>query len=173
MKVSSTITARSQAIWISLPPPTQTPLIRASVGLPMRRIAVTPVVHRAEPLPVLALVADEAVLGPRAQVRADAERTAGAGQHDDADVVVVGGVLAGAGELPEHRPVEGVQDLRPVEGDRRARRRLLVQDRLEAELLGGAGGRLVKGRQVDRVRHAHLGGVLPGRAERRRSRRPP
>ena len=42
MKASSTITARSQAICSSLPPPTQMPLIRATVGLPIRRIAVTP-----------------------------------------------------------------------------------------------------------------------------------
>ena len=43
MNASSTITARSQAIWSSFPPPTQMPLIRATVALPIRRSAVTPV----------------------------------------------------------------------------------------------------------------------------------
>ena len=42
MNAWSTITARSQAIWSSLPPPTQTPLMRATVGLPILRRAVTP-----------------------------------------------------------------------------------------------------------------------------------
>ena len=37
MKASSTITARSQAICSSLPPPTAIPLIRAKVGLPISR----------------------------------------------------------------------------------------------------------------------------------------
>ena len=37
MNASSTITARSQAICSSLPPPTAIPLIRASVGLPISR----------------------------------------------------------------------------------------------------------------------------------------
>ena len=37
MKASSTITARSQAICSSLPPPTAIPLMRASVGLPISR----------------------------------------------------------------------------------------------------------------------------------------
>ena len=96
MNASSTITARSHAICISLPPPTQIPLIRATVGFPISRIAVTPRVHRAEPLPVLALVADEALVRPGAQVRADAERAARAGEDDDADLVVVRRLLAGA-----------------------------------------------------------------------------
>ena len=37
MNASSTITARSHAIWNSLPPPTAIPLIRATVGLPISR----------------------------------------------------------------------------------------------------------------------------------------
>ena len=37
MNASSTITARSQAICSSLPPPTAIPLMRASVGLPISR----------------------------------------------------------------------------------------------------------------------------------------
>ncbi len=38
MYASSTMTARSHAICSSLPPPTQMPLMRASVGLPISRI---------------------------------------------------------------------------------------------------------------------------------------
>ncbi len=103
-----------------------------------RRLAdlAQPVVHvleRAEPLPVLARVSEQ-VLVPRAQVGADAERAPGPGDDDRADVVVPRGVLARARDLAEHLEVERVQDVGPVEPDRRARRRLLVDDRLEAEL---------------------------------------
>ena len=37
MNASSTMTARSQAIWNSFPPPTAMPLMRATVGLPISR----------------------------------------------------------------------------------------------------------------------------------------
>src|SRR3989442_4364370 len=53
-----------------------------------------------------------------------------------------GRVLAGARELAQHPEVERVQHLGPVERDRRARRRLLVDDRLEAELLDRKSTRL-------------------------------
>ena len=103
-----------------------------------RRLAdlAQPVVHvleRAEPLPVLARVAEQ-VLAPGAQVGADAERAAGSGDDDRADVVVPRRVLARARDLAQHPEVEGVQDVRAVQADRRARRRLLVDDRLEPEL---------------------------------------
>src|SRR5262249_9519751 len=48
--------------------------------------------------------------------------------------VVPGRVLARAGDLPEHPEVEGVQDVGTIQADRGARRSLLVDDRLEAEL---------------------------------------
>src|SRR5207302_185344 len=60
----------------------------------------------------------------------------------DRALVVPGGVLARARDLPEHPEVERVQHLWPVERDRRPRRRLLVDDRLEAELLGRARPRM-------------------------------
>src|ERR671919_3132811 len=91
------------------------------------------VLERAEPLPVFTGIA-EVLLRPRLEVRADAERAPGAGEHDDAEVVVPGGVLARARELPQHLKVERVQNLGTVERDRRPRRLLLVQDLLEAEL---------------------------------------
>src|SRR4029079_4640544 len=66
---------------------------------------------------------------------AHAGRAPGSGDHDHADRVVPRSVFARARELAQHPEVEGVQDLRPVESDRGARRRLLVDDPLEAELL--------------------------------------
>ena len=119
-------------------------LVAAAHGDPVdareRRLAdlAQPVVHvleRAEPLPVLARIA-EVVRSPRLEVRADAEGAARPGHDDDADVVVPRRVLTRAGELAEHLEIEGVEDVRPVERDRRARGRLLVDDRLEAELVG-------------------------------------
>src|SRR6266511_1509666 len=77
----------------------------------------------------------EVVLGPRAEVGADAECPAGPREDDDAELVVPGSVLARARELPEHLEVERVQDLGPVERDRRARWGFLVDDLLEAELV--------------------------------------
>ena len=117
-----------------------------------RRLADLPhpvvgVLERAEPLPVLVRLA-EVVAAPRLQVGADAERPPGAGDHHDADRVVPGRVLARTRDLPQHAEVERVEDLRPVERDRRARRRLLVDDRLEAEL-----GRVAR-RRVGRLRHS-------------------
>ncbi len=134
MNASSTITARSHAICSSFPPPTAIPLIRASVGLPISRRRSWAVLERPEPLPVLGRLA-QVVVGPRLEVGADAEGAPGSRQDDDADLVVPGSVLAGARELAQHLEVEGVQDLGPVERDRRARRRLLVDDPLEAELV--------------------------------------
>src|SRR5687768_2938382 len=98
---------------------------------------VVRVLERSEPLPVLVGLA-EVVVGPGLEVGADAERPSLAGQHHDADLVVPRCVLARARELAQHLEVEGVQALRPVEGDRRARVRLLVDDALEAELGGVA-----------------------------------
>src|ERR1043166_8528018 len=108
-----------------------------------RRLAdlAQPVVHvleGAEPLPVLGRVAEVAVR-PLAQVRADAEGAPRPRHDHDADRVVPRRVLTGTSDLAEHLEVEGVQDLGPVEGDRRPRRRLLVDDPLEAELVGGDG----------------------------------
>src|SRR5262249_36609262 len=94
---------------------------------------VVRVLERAEPFPVLGRLADVA-LAPLLQVGADAERSARAGEDDDADRVVPGSVLTRARELAECLEVECVQDLRPVEPDRRPRRRLLVDDPLEPEL---------------------------------------
>jgi hypothetical protein len=96
---------------------------------------VVGVLERAEPLPVLGRLV-EVVLGPGAEVGADAERSPRAGKDDDANLVVPGGVLARARELAEHLKVEGVEDLRAVERDRRPRRSLLVDDLLEAKLVG-------------------------------------
>src|SRR4029079_15917494 len=105
--------------------------------------AVVHVLEGTEPLPVLAGLA-EVVLAPRLEVGADAKRAAGAGDDDDPDLVVPGGVLAGARDLAQHPKIERVQDLGPVERDRRPRRRLLVDDRLEAESSGIAGRRAVR-----------------------------
>ncbi len=105
---------------------------------------VVRVLEGAEPLPVLARL-PEVVLRPRLQVGADAERAPGAGQDDHSDLVVPGGVLARTRQLPQQLEIERVQHLRTVQGDRRPRRRLLVDDLLEAELgrLAGLGpGRL-------------------------------
>ena len=63
-------------------------------------------------------------------------------------VVVPRRVLEGAPELAQRLEVEGVQDLRPVDAPSRPRRRLHVEDRLEAEL------------RIDRARvrrHRHYG----------------
>jgi hypothetical protein len=91
------------------------------------------VLERAEPLPVLARIVDE-LRAPAPQIRADAERAALAGDDDDADRVVPAGVLARARDLAEHPEVERVENLRPVQRDRRAVPVLLVADPLEAEL---------------------------------------
>ena len=109
--------------------------------------AVVSVLERSEPLPVLVRPA-EVVLVPGAKIRADAERAPGPRHDHDPDLVVPGRVLAGTRELPQHPEVEGVQDLRPVEPDRGAWRRLLVDDRLEAEL------RRIDRTRVGRLRHS-------------------
>src|SRR5207247_10766142 len=96
--------------------------------------------ERAEPLPVLLRVTEE-LLAPRAQIGPDAERPPGAGDDEHADLVVPRDVLARTRELAEHPEVERVQDVRTVEGDRGAGRRLLVDDRLEAELVRPTRGR--------------------------------
>src|SRR6266542_2592058 len=98
---------------------------------------IVDVLERAEPLPVLLGVAEQ-ILAPGAEIGADAERTPRARDDEHANLVVPGDVLARAGELAEHPEVERVQHVRTVERDRRARRRLLVDDRLEAELGGSA-----------------------------------
>ena len=104
-----------------------------------------PVVHvheRAEPLPVLLRVAEQ-ILAPGTQVGTDAEGPARAGDDDDADLVVPGRVLEGARQLAQHPEVEGIQHVRSVEGHRGARRRLLVDDPLEPELVRRQRARLV------------------------------
>ena len=128
-------------------------LVAAAHGDPVdpgdRRLAelAQPVVHvleGAEPLPVLLRLADERLV-PGAQVGADAERAALpvttttriSSSHEASS--------AGARDLAQHPEVERVEDVRAVEPDRRPWRRLLVDDRLEAEL-----GR------VDRARVARL-----------------
>src|SRR5919201_190439 len=109
---------------------------------------VVSVLERAEPLPVLVRLA-EVLVGPGPEVRADAEgAVAGAGEHDDAQLVVPRRVLGCVRELPQHLEVEGVQAFRPVERDRRPPRILLVDDPLEAEL-----GRVTR-RRVRRLGHA-------------------
>ena len=127
-------------------------LVAAADGDPVhageRRLAdlPQPVVHvheRAEPLPVLLRVAEQ-VLAPGAQVGSDAEGPAAAGDDDDTDLVVPGRVLEGARQLAQHPEVERVQDLRPVQGHGRARVVLLVDDPLEAELLGRERAGLVR-----------------------------
>src|SRR4029453_7142780 len=55
---------------------------------------VVGVLEGAEPLPVLGWLA-EIVLGPRAEIGADAERAPRAGEHDDSNLVVPRRVLAG------------------------------------------------------------------------------
>ena len=95
--------------------------------------AVVGVLEGAEPLPVLAGL-PQVVLRPGLQVGADAECPPGAGQHDDADLIVPGRVLACPRELPQELEVERVQHLRAVQRDRRPGRRLLVDDLLETEL---------------------------------------
>src|SRR4029077_17586550 len=92
-----------------------------------------PVVHvfeRPEPLPVLAGLADE-LLAPCLQVGADAERTAGAGDDDNTDLVVPARVLAGAGKLAQHAEIERVQHLGPVEADRPPPRLFSKRETLE------------------------------------------
>ena len=119
---------------------------RDAVDARDRRLAdlaqpVVRVLEGAEPLPVLAGVSEQ-ILAPGAQVGADAERAAGAGDDDRANVVVPRCVLARACDLAQHAEVEGIQDVRPVEPDRRARRSLVIDDRLEAELLRVARARV-------------------------------
>ena len=70
---------------------------------------VVRILERAEPLPVLVRL-PKVLLGPRAQVGADAERAARARQDDDTDFVVPRRVLARARELAQHLEVERVQD---------------------------------------------------------------
>ena len=169
MYASSTITERSHAICSSLPPPTQIPLMRAIVGLPISSSASCMPLERAEPLPVLLRVAEQ-TLAPRAKVGADAERAALARDDEHADLVVPRDVLARARELAQHPEVERVQYLRPVQRDRRARRRLLVDDRLEAELVRAQRARrrrLAHARSANMTvkRPAHLHRVLAGRHE--------
>src|SRR6185312_371869 len=89
--------------------------------------------------------------GPGLQVRSDTEGAARTCDDDCADVVVPRRVLARARKLAQHPEVEGVERLRPVEGDRRARWRLLVQDRLEAELGGRARTRMRRLSQLRRT----------------------
>ena len=180
MKASSTITAKSQR---------HLELVAAADGDPVdareRRLAdlAQPVVHvleGAEPLPVLLRVAEQ-VGAPRLQVGADAEGAAGAGDDHDADLVVPGGVLAGPRDLAQHLEVEGVEDLGPVEPDRRARRLLLVDDPLEPELLGRERARLgglrhsclLDVREVDLERNAQVHRVLARRHELLACARPP
>src|SRR5262249_13686474 len=103
--------------------------------------AVVHVLERAEPLPVLAGLA-EIVGPPGAEIGPDAEGTTGAGDDHDPDLVVPRGVLDGPRDLAEHLEVERIEDAGPVETDRRARRRLLVHDRLEVELSGVRGPRM-------------------------------
>src|SRR5262249_10812185 len=83
--------------------------------------------ERAEPLPVLLRVAEQ-VVGPGTEIGADAERATRTGHHEHADGVVPRDVLTRASKLAQHAEVEGVQDLGAVERDRRAWRRLLVDD---------------------------------------------
>ena len=152
MYVSSTITERSHAICSSLPPPTQTPLMRASVGLPISRSLSCASLKAPNHFQYSVGLA-EVVAAPGLQVGADAERAPGAGDDDHADGVVPGRVLGRARELPQHPEVEGVEHLGPVERDRRARRRLLVDDRLEAEL-----GRVAR-RRIVGLAHSTVGEV--------------
>ena len=133
MYASSTITDRSHAICSSLPPPTAIPLIRAIGRLAELTKPVVHVLERPEPLPVLARLVEERLV-PARQVGADAERATRAGDDDGADLVVPGGVLGGPRDLAEHPEVERVENLGTVQPDGRARRRLLVDDPLEAEL---------------------------------------
>ena len=93
-----------------------------------------------EPLPVLVRLTD-VPLAPLLQVGADAEGAAGSGEDHDANVVVPGCVLGSPCELAQRLEVERVQDLRAVEAHGRARRILLVDDPLEAEVRGVNGGR--------------------------------
>ena len=85
-----------------------------------------------------------------AQIGPDAERPAGAGDDDDADLVVPGRVLERPRELTQHPEVERVQDVGAVEPDRRAGGRLLVDDRLE----GVVGG--IARTRVRRLAHWHV-----------------
>jgi len=119
---------------------------RDAVDARERRLAelaepVVRILERAEPFPVFTRIA-EVVLRPRFQIGAHAERAPRAGEDDDANLVVPRRVLGGAGQLAQQPEVERVQHLGTVEGDRRARRRLLVHDRLEAELLRRARSRM-------------------------------
>ena len=93
MNASSTITARSHAICSSLPPPTAIPLIRAIVGLPISR-SRSCMSLKAPNHFQYSCGLPTSVCSQRAQVGADAERAALAGDDDDADLVVPRGVLA-------------------------------------------------------------------------------
>ena len=72
---------------------------------------VVGVLEGAEPLPVALRVA-EVLRRPLLEVGADAEGASGAREHDDADLVVPGRVLARPRELAQHLEVEGVEPLR-------------------------------------------------------------
>ena len=58
-------------------------------------------------------------LRPPTEIGPGAERPTGPGDHDRTDRVVGVGLVERLEQLAEHGPVEGVQAVRPVEGDRR------------------------------------------------------
>src|SRR5262249_7246232 len=115
--------------------------------LPDLAQTIVHVLERAEPFPIFARVADE-LRAPRLEVRADAEGAARAPDYAGTHRIVPARVLARPRDLAEHAEVERVQNFGPVEGDRRPRRLLRVDDPLEAELVGRKRPRRV------RLRHA-------------------
>ena len=130
---------------------------------------VVRVLEGAEPLPVALRVA-EVLRRPLLEVGADAERAPGAGDHDDADLVVPGRVLARARQLAQHPEVEGVEPLGTVERDRRARRRLLVDDPLEAELGRSRVGRAPLGSVTAAAPYSTASGTISKRSTSTRPR---
>ena len=135
MYASSTITERSHAICSSLPPPTQMPLMRAIVGLPISSSASCIRLKAPNHFQYSFELPSRSSPHERRSAPTQNARPAPV-TTSDADLVVPRDVLARARELAQHPEVERVQYVRPVERDRRARRRLLVDDRLEAELVG-------------------------------------
>ena len=98
MNAESTITARSQAICSSLPPPTAIPLIRATVGLPISRIRSWASLKA--PNHFQYSLGFEVVLVPGTEVGADAECAPGAGDDHRTHVVVPRRVLTRARDFP-------------------------------------------------------------------------
>ena len=174
------MTARSQAICSSLPPPTHAPLIRAMVGLPMFRsrscISMNaPIQRQYWPL-VAPMAACSFRSAPVQKARSPAPVTTTTPTR-----VVPGCLLEGRSQLAQGPEVKGVHDLGPVDGDRgdagiaaSTAYRMRAKSRVAGSTAVGASGShrrrfigLARGRSASIVA---MNRVTPADAKLRRSR---